>query len=134
VAKLTAKQGLIGQAYENMGGKVFAIGKPFLQIYRNALQKLEKARGLTPEEIHQMRIAMVGDTLETDILGAQNASENIGCKIDGILVMSGIFAGEMSKNGVATFTAAAMDRFFCEKKIRPMHALSALSMGADVYF
>ena len=41
---------------------------------------------------------MVGDTLETDILGAENANKSMNCNIDSILVMTGMTARSMQDN------------------------------------
>ncbi|MDR1413432.1 MAG: HAD hydrolase-like protein [Puniceicoccales bacterium] len=134
VPKLVAKQGLVAEAYESLGGKVLAMGKPFPQIYHHALEKLAAARRNSVEQICKSRIAMIGDTLETDILGARNASENMGCKIDSILVLTGISAGDMRKSMAGETTIDAMDNFFAAKKIFPTHAMSALNLAAQVYF
>ncbi|MDR1596022.1 MAG: HAD hydrolase-like protein [Puniceicoccales bacterium] len=131
--KHVVKQGLIGEMYESMGGKIFVTGKPFPQIYRHALEKLAIATGVSTNEICQKRIAMVGDTLETDILGAKNANENIGCKIDGILVLSGISASEMAKNPRFNRMDGGMYQFFAEKKIEPTHVMSALDFDGEIY-
>lgn len=73
--RLTA--GYFGKKIEEDDGEVSYIGKPFLDIYQAAFEYFN----ITP--VHQ-KILMIGDTIETDILGAFNAS------IDSLLVFSGV--------------------------------------------
>ena len=47
------------------------------------------------EDICKKYIAIVGNTLETGILGAENANKSMNCNIDSILVMSGMTALSM---------------------------------------
>ena len=56
-------QGSLGKWYEEHGGKVYWIGKPYRQLYEFALQKTK----LNPD-----RCIMIGDTIRTDMLGGQN--------------------------------------------------------------
>lgn len=57
-------QGSLAQYYEQHGGQVYWIGKPYLEVYRFTLNKAQAK----PEET-----VMVGDTIRTDILGGKNA-------------------------------------------------------------
>lgn len=57
-------QGSLAKWYEEHGGKVYWIGKPYSQIYNYAIQKAQTL---------PHRCAMVGDTIRTDILGGKNA-------------------------------------------------------------
>lgn len=70
--------GFLAEKYEKMGGKVHHYGKPHPAIFVNAIQLL-KDRGVGERN----KILMIGDTLETDILGAKNAG------IDSALVLAG---------------------------------------------
>ena len=56
--------GSMGKWYEENGGKVYWIGKPYSEIYQFALKKAD----VIPE-----LAIMVGDTLRTDIMGGRNA-------------------------------------------------------------
>ena len=105
------------------------IGKPFPMIYRYVLERL---MGGHFSDIFNKKIAMVGDSISTDILGAQNASSDIGCKVDGILVMSGITARDMKNEGIKDFSSETIMPF-C-KDICPEHAMSALDPDATVFF
>jgi HAD superfamily hydrolase (TIGR01450 family) len=67
-------QGCIGKYYEKLGGKVIYFGKPYAGIFENAKQYVKSTD----------RVAMVGDTPWTDVLGA-----NTSC-IDSVLVTTGV--------------------------------------------
>ena len=56
--------GSLGKWYEENGGKVYWIGKPYAEIYQYALQKANT---------EPSNAVMVGDTLRTDILGGYKA-------------------------------------------------------------
>lgn len=58
--------GYFAQQYSNLGGDVQYFGKPHKNIYQFALKQLNK-------NIPLNRILMVGDTIDTDILGAHQA-------------------------------------------------------------
>jgi len=62
--KAVVRQGSIARMYEEMGGQVFYIGKPYRMAYDAAMSHFEKY-GLT----RSSDILMVGDTPETDIRG-----------------------------------------------------------------
>lgn len=70
--------GVIADMYEEMGGKVERIGKPYAVIYEAALADL----GQPPKA----RIVGIGDSIEHDIAGAK------GVGISAALVRSGILA------------------------------------------
>ncbi|MDG1436914.1 MAG: TIGR01459 family HAD-type hydrolase [Rickettsiaceae bacterium] len=57
--------GYFAEIIENFGGEVIYTGKPKSLIYERALQK--------HKNIQKDRVLMVGDTFETDILGANKA-------------------------------------------------------------
>ncbi|MCR5224841.1 MAG: HAD hydrolase-like protein [Alphaproteobacteria bacterium] len=73
-------QGCIGRYYEKLGGKVVKFGKPFSSIFEFA-----------KKSVNTERIAMIGDTPWTDILGANAAG------IDSIMITTGV-AQEFFKN------------------------------------
>ncbi|MEA2781008.1 MAG: hypothetical protein QOK29_2552 [Rhodospirillaceae bacterium] len=73
--------GAIAQRYEALGGQVHYFGKPHAPIYQECLALL----GIDDRE----RILAVGDSLRTDIAGANAAG------IDGLLVLGGIHKDEL---------------------------------------
>jgi HAD superfamily hydrolase (TIGR01459 family) len=77
--------GAIADLYERMDGEVFWAGKPHANAYDAARAAAEAARG-APVELE--RIIAVGDSLRTDLKGAETAG------IDAIFVASGIHRDE----------------------------------------
>ncbi len=73
--------GELARRYEELGGSVAYHGKPHAPVYRRCLELLG---GVAPD-----RICMVGDSLRTDIAGANAAG------IDGILITGGIHREEL---------------------------------------
>lgn len=78
------RQGSIARYYEDLGGDVEYFGKPYPQIFDFALQDIEVA---------DERILMVGDTLQTDILGGNSYG------IKTALVNGGISSEDMEAEG-----------------------------------
>ena len=71
--------GYFAQMYQRMGGKVLYFGKPHVGIYQYLAQKF------VPK---LERTLAIGDSIETDIVGANKFH------IDSLLIMGGIHAGE----------------------------------------
>jgi HAD superfamily hydrolase (TIGR01459 family) len=63
--QITYCAGHFAEKFEEFGGKVFYMGKPFEPIFLEAFK-------MHPE-IDKNRTLMIGDTINTDILGANNA-------------------------------------------------------------
>lgn len=68
--------GVIAHAYQNLGGAVLWFGKPYAEVYEQCMEKF----GGIPKS----RVLAIGDSLETDIPGAQSFG------IDSALVTGGI--------------------------------------------
>lgn len=64
--RAVVRQGYIAKMYEEMGGKVFYIGKPHYRVYSEALSQFSRYKIDDPA-----KVLMVGDTPETDIRGAR---------------------------------------------------------------
>ena len=79
--KLIPCAGLISKKYEEIGGEVVNIGKPFSPIFDEAISLINKTK-----KIEKSRILVIGDGLETDIKGANL----IG--LDSLLVLGGLFS------------------------------------------
>jgi len=94
--------GAIADLYERMDGEVFWAGKPHANAYDAAHAAAERQRGAPVE---RARIIAVGDSLRTDLKGAEAAG------IDAIFVASGIHRDEMMGDG-------ALD----EQKLRALFA------------
>jgi HAD superfamily hydrolase (TIGR01459 family) len=69
--------GAIAALYEEMGGKVTWIGKPYAQIYQQAARLIGSPK----------RILCIGDSAEHDVAGGRNAGFST------LLVMQGVSAG-----------------------------------------
>jgi HAD superfamily hydrolase (TIGR01459 family) len=80
--------GGIAEKYEQMGGSVFYHGKPHPAVYQTVFALLE---GTPPS-----RILAIGDSLSTDIKGAQSNG------IDGALIMGGIHHEVLLNDGKPT--------------------------------
>lgn len=80
--------GSIADLYGAMGGDVLYAGKPYRPIYDAALARAAAARGIAASP---GRILAIGDSLRTDMTGAQALG------IDGLFVSSGIHAQELGQ-------------------------------------
>jgi HAD superfamily hydrolase (TIGR01459 family) len=78
--------GALAELYQSLGGEVLYAGKPHPPIYQEALQRAAAARG---REAPRERVAAIGDSIRTDMKGA----EAFG--IDSIFVTDGIHAEEL---------------------------------------
>lgn len=88
--------GAIADHYQNMGGKVHYFGKPYQQIYHQALKILN-----LPID----QILAIGDSFSTDIKGANN----FGC--DSLLIASGIHKTEiLSNESLDSYAVAKMSK------------------------
>ncbi len=98
-------QGSIVEYYKNIGGEIFEIGKPHSIVYNYIFKQLE-INGIS---VNKNRIAMIGDTVRTDIRGANNAG------IKAVLsVGTGISASKISKNGKIDFDA--LNKLYTDEK------------------
>ena len=68
--------GTIADLYDHMGGRVVILGKPSEEIYKVSCKKIE--------DFNKSKIVAIGDSLDHDILGANNFN------IDSVLISSGI--------------------------------------------
>tara|TARA_Y100001970_G_scaffold292187_1_gene432356 strand:+ start:1021 stop:1905 length:885 start_codon:yes stop_codon:yes gene_type:complete len=66
--------GTIAEIYNNIGGRSFILGKPNINIYKEALKSLKK--------INKSKILAIGDSLYHDIRGAMNF------EIDSLMITS----------------------------------------------
>ena len=73
--------GVLGDLYESMGGEVYWEGKPSAHAYDAAIAAAEHH---APRSLDRKRIAAVGDSIATDLTGAENAG------LDFIFIAQGI--------------------------------------------
>jgi HAD superfamily hydrolase (TIGR01450 family) len=95
------RQGTIANRYREIGGQVVEICKPNSVIYSYALKKLRETFGYDDLDLAKRRMIMVGDTIETDILGASNATRDLAVRIDSMLVLGGVSGRNSSGNSNA---------------------------------
>lgn len=77
--------GYFANMIEDFSGSVYYIGKPFVSIYEHVFETFQ----IDPKDC-----VMIGDTLETDILGATNAG------IDSIFVKTGVTQKTITEQGI----------------------------------
>lgn len=97
--------GSIADLYEEMGGPVHRIGKPFIDIYKHAYR--------IAGEPEKHSVVAVGDSLDHDIAGAN------GFGIDSILMRTGV---------LADFSLAQLDARVAASGARPTHLLQQFTI------
>ena len=80
--------GSIAKLYERMGGKVKYFGKPYKYFYEYICKILKEKY---KKKINKKKILVIGDNLNTDILGANNF------KVENLLITGGIHKSEWNK-------------------------------------
>ena len=104
--------GALAACYNQMGGAVAYVGKPYPFIYRLSLDML----GIE----QQARVLAVGDGLETDISGARAAG------IDSLLVTGGMLAEELGVSRLEAPDPAALNALCRKANERPRAAIPTL--------
>ena len=79
--------GTVADLYDHMGGKVVILGKPSKKIYEESCKKIVN--------LNKSKIVAIGDSLDHDILGANNFN------IDSVLISTGIHK-DLFENGLET--------------------------------
>lgn len=104
--KQVMTQGSTGKYYETIGGKVHWFGKPYPYIFDFALQKTGAKKETT---------VMVGDTVETDVLGASKAG------IRTLLATGTGITGDFLKQGVS------LDSLYQKYGVQPTYTMKQFS-------
>ncbi len=102
--------GAIADRYEALGGRVAWHGKPFAGVYRRAMERL----GIDDKR----RVLCVGDGMETDMVGAQNAG------LDALFILGGIHQDDFGRSNQGGVDPAALQRVADHYKVQPVAALS----------
>jgi HAD superfamily hydrolase (TIGR01459 family) len=112
--------GAIADLYDAMGGKVLYTGKPHRPIYDAALAKAAGVRGGVAAP---GRTLAIGDSLRTDMTGAQALG------IDGLFVSGGIHAKELGQSESLPKEAldAALGAMFAAAGVTPRSVTARLS-------
>ncbi len=101
--------GSIADVYEKSGGKVFYFGKPYKGIYDFALNGVSKSD-----------VVAVGDSINNDILGANNYG------IDSVFVSSGIHRNELEINIGQKAEEDRLKELFKKHSVKPTYVVSLL--------
>ena len=80
--------GILADYYQNNGGEVFRYGKPFQAMYKKSFNILKSLN----TKLVLDKVLVIGDSLETDILGANNN------KLNSLLITNGIHKHELSNS------------------------------------
>ncbi len=94
--------GLIAERYKEMGGKVIYHGKPDESIFAKTFVKFN---------MNGKRMLMVGDSLSTDIKGAQNAG------IDSLFILSGIHRVPSFDDAVPLYTTFGVVPTYVQERV-----------------
>lgn len=97
--------GKLAEIYTNMGGKVVYFGKPHQEVYNIATQMIQK-------HVQNPKVLAIGDTMETDILGAKSVG------IDTVLCTNGVAQNHIKKYGI--------ERFLTEFDYKPNYIVTEL--------
>lgn len=118
----TACQGMVARIYEEMGGKVEWCGKPYVDIFDMADQAAAKLNGGKAPD--RDKICMIGDTLETDILGAAHAGIR-----SVLLTMTGTFSDALKagKNFTEQCKEAGVTPDFMVTSIAPQDSSATVA-------
>lgn len=106
--------GQLADAYAAMGGQVRYFGKPYGEVYELCCERMAGV----PKE----RILAVGDSLETDILGANRAG------IDSALITGGILKPDLFPAGDERLSESALAQLVDEHTATPDYTLPALTL------
>lgn len=87
--------GALADIYLQLGMNVEYFGKPYPIVYHYCLSIFEQLSG---QPVHQNQILAIGDGLNTDVKGAQNA--NIDC----LMILDGLHQALFSETGEDAFT------------------------------
>lgn len=105
--------GALAQRYQEMGGRVALRGKPDPAIFQDALAPFQ------PVDLR--RVLMLGDSLRTDIAGAQNAG------IDAIFIAGGIYAADLGIQMGETPDPNRLADLCAQYGVRPTAAMPILA-------
>jgi HAD superfamily hydrolase (TIGR01450 family) len=118
------RQGYIAKKLEEKKVKIQQFGKPYNQVY-------EFCRNLLQKELKNSRVVMIGDTVETDILGAHNAKIQLNWQVDSILTLTGnaVCALQEKDNArVALHLKGQFQQFGC----KPTHIITSFG-SSDIF-
>lgn len=101
--------GWFAEEYEKMGGKVMYCGKPFANIFEEALK--------AHPQIPKSKIVMIGDSLSTDVKGAANVG------VDSALVLTGNMQTVLRNAKDETEKFELIHKFCAQNQTYPTHLI-----------
>lgn len=110
--RLVPCAGALADAYQRLGGLTVFTGKPHQPIYDLALARLAKLMGGSPKRAD---ILTVGDGLDTDIAGAEQA------EIDSLFIIGGIHAADVA-DGTGEIDRKRLRALFAGRRRVPVAA------------
>ena len=96
--------GILADYYHNNGGEVFRYGKPFQAMYQKSFNILKSLN----TKLALDKVLVIGDSLETDILGANNN------KLNSLLITNGIHKHELTNSNNYEVYKNSIDKL-CKK-------------------
>ena len=110
--------GALAEIFQDMGGSVDWIGKPFKDIYVQAEAALGR---ITKRKIEPSHILAIGDAVHTDILGGKNMGYQT------LFVMNGIHKEELNKSFIDKKNCKSIEDFCLVKGSRPDFCIEELA-------
>ena len=104
--------GSMAKYYMKKGGLVFQYGKPFIDTYKLCFDYLIKKN----KNIDKNNILCIGDSLETDILGANNFG------LESLLITNGIHKNQLNPHNTK-LSETNLKKFFETQKVIPKYIL-----------
>jgi HAD superfamily hydrolase (TIGR01459 family) len=101
--------GAIATLYEEIGGEVTWLGKPWPVAYDAALASLSEVAG---REVPKGRVLAIGDAIRTDLAGAKVAG------LDALFIAGGIHAAEAGS--AEAIDTARLAELFAKAKVAPV--------------
>jgi hypothetical protein len=120
------RQGYIAKQLEGMKVKVQQFGKPNNQVY-------EFCRNLLKKELKDSRVVMIGDTVETDILGAQNATRLLNWPVDSILTLTGNAVRTLQDKDDKAVVTNHLKQQFEEFGCKPTHIITSFGINGRIF-
>ena len=84
------RYGTISAMAREFTDEIIEFGKPELPAYQFVFDLLVEKYNFAEVDLKKKNFLMVGDSMDTDILGAQNATKHLGFNVSGLLLKTGL--------------------------------------------
>ncbi|MAJ24501.1 MAG: TIGR01459 family HAD-type hydrolase [Rickettsiales bacterium] len=105
--------GILADYYESNGGVVFRYGKPFSQVYKKCVNFFKNINSKITSE----KVLVIGDSLETDILGANNNN------FSSLLITNGIHKKQLYITENQGFSKNSLDEICIQYSAYPNYIM-----------